>query len=79
MSLAEKYLNHIVSQKIFEILPANPPFTPYLHRRNQLLGNHLPYLLLGGLQQRSSLGHGEKLSYAHGSSSFRSTKFFSAL
>ncbi len=79
MSLAEKYLNHIVSQEIFEILPADPPFTPYLHRRKQLLGDHFSHLLLCGPEQRSSLGHGEKLSYAHGSSSFRSTKFFSAL
>ena len=79
MSLAEKYLNHIVSQEIFEILSADPPFSSNLHRWNQLLRNHLPHLLFGGFQQCSSLGHGEKFSYAHGSSSFRSAKFFSAL
>ena len=70
---------HPTSQEILQILPADSPFTPYLHRWNQLLRNHFPYLLLGGFQQCSSLGNGEKFSYAHGSSSFLAAIFFSSL
>lgn len=70
---------HPASQEIFQIRFVYSPFSSDFHCRDQLLGNHFSHLLLRGLEQRSSLGHGEKFGYAHGSSSFRSTKFFSAL
>ena len=68
-----------VFQKIFEILLADPPFTPNFQRWNQLLGDHFSHLLLCGPEQCSSLGHGEKFSYAHGSSSFLVAMLFSSL
>ena len=65
--------------KILQILPAYPPFSSDFHCRDQLLGDHFSHLLLRGLEQGCGLGYGEKFGHAHGSSSFRSTKFFSAL
>lgn len=43
-------------QETLQILSTDSPLPSYLHRWNQLLLNHFPYLRLGGLQQHGGLG-----------------------
>ena len=70
---------HFVLQERFQIRLADPPLSPDLQRRDELLVNHFPHLLLCGFQQRGGLSYGEKFGHAHGSSPFRPpTSFLSS-